>query len=115
MSLPEPKPFTNLTKKGYRQVCDYIIKNTDDAEFVIDFMTEAFRNTIGFDPDAKVSPEVSKRQAEQRKQKLAKEGVSAYEKYNKPRYERLKEQFPGLSPYTIMRHSTEELEKLATV
>ena len=116
MSLPEPKSVASLTKKAYYGMCEYIVGNTspENAQMILDLMTEAMRATTGFDPNAKMSPELCKRTIDRRKQNLEKEGVTQYEKYIKPRYERLKEQFPTVSTHELLKHPTSVLQKMTT-
>jgi hypothetical protein len=78
-------------------------------------MTEAMRATTGFDPNVKMSPEMCKKKTEQRKQNLEKEGTTHYEKYKKPRYERLKDQFPTVSTYALSRLSIPNIQKMAAM
>ncbi len=115
MTNQETKPVANLTKKGYNQVCEYITGNTDPetAQVCLDLLKEALRNTLGFDPEKKASPDVFKKKNEQRKQNLEKEGITHYEKYIKPKYERLKEQFPEVSAHTLSRMTILDIQKLA--
>ena len=117
MTLPEPKPIASLTKKGYNQVCEYITGNTDPdtAQVCLDLLKEALRNTIGFDPEVKADPEFCKKKNEQRRKNAEKEGITQYEKYIKPRYERLKEQFPGVSTHVLSRMSVSNIQKLTAM
>ena len=114
MSMPEPKPIVNLTKKSYRQVCAYIIANinTDDAEFVIDFMTDALRNAVGFDPAMKTPRDLFKRKYEQQQARGIKYDPDQYEKYGKKHYEKKKEMFPDLSTTVVKNTPLYMLEKL---
>ena len=114
MSLPEPKSVASLTKKAYYGMCEYINGNAspEHAQMILDLMTEAMRATTGFDPNAKMPTETCKKMVEQRKQILEKEGVTQYEKYIKPRYERLKEQFPTVSTHELLKHPTSVLQKM---
>ena len=115
MSLPEPKPIASLTKKSYRGICEYITENTtqENAQMLLDLMTKAMRTTTGFDPNVKTSPEICRKKTEQRKKLLEKEGTTHYEKYKKPRCERLKEQYPQVSAYDISRLTIPNLQKLS--
>jgi len=117
MTTQETKPVANLTKKGYNQVCEYITGNTDPetAQVCLDLLKEALRNTLGFDPEKKASPDVFKKQNAQRKQNLEQEGVTHYEKYVKPKYERLKEQYPSVSARELLKNPLSVIQKMATM
>ena len=117
MSLPEPKPIASLTKKSYHGICEYIAGNAspEHTQMILDLMTEAMRATTGFDPQVKADPEFCKKKNEQRRKNAEKEGTTEYEKYIKPRYERLKEQFPGVSTHTLSRMSVSNIQKLVAM
>lgn len=110
----QSKPVVNLTKKGYREINDYIVENySEDAEKLMIIFKEALKNTIHFDPDVKTSQSVIHKKAEQRKQLLEAEGVSQYDKYAKPRYEKLKTIFPDVPKRMLCTHTIQELQDLA--
>lgn len=110
----QTKPVVNLTKKGYREINDYIVENySEDAEKLMNIFKDALKNTIHFDPDAKTSQSVIHKKTEQRKQLLETEGVSQYDKYTKPRYEKLKTIFPDVPKRTLFTHTIQELQKLS--
>jgi len=113
MSIPA-KPVANLTKKAYIQLCEHITGNTspEHAQIVVELMTAAMRDALGFDPSAKSHPELVKRQHEKRKELLEKEGVSNYEKYIKPRYERLKTEYPNVPAHLLVSTPQSKLDTL---
>ena len=109
------KPSVNLNKKGYAKLVEHMKMNIEDhnvANIAVDTMTSSLRETLGFDPAAKRSEEDCKRSYEKQKQLAKERGVSAYELSAKPRYERLKKQFPELPPTILSKSSIEEIEKL---
>ena len=109
------KPSVNLNKKGYAKLVEYVRENMDPPDVgntAVAVLTDGFRETLRFDPAAKRSEEDCKRSYEKQKQLAKERGVSAYELSAKPRYERLKKQFPGLPPTVLSKSSMEEIEKL---
>jgi len=117
MTTPEVKPIVSLTKKGYTQICDYIVKNinTDDAELIIGMMTEAMKNTIGFDPTAKASRELCLRKYEQKKAKGVKNDPDHYNKYGKKSYEKKKALFPNIPASVVAKNSIEDLVEISAL
>lgn len=117
MSTPEVKPITSLTKKGYNQICDYILGNAEPehAKVVIDLMTEAMNKTIGFDPTARASRELCLRKYEQRKAKGIQRDPDYYEKYGKKGYEKKKALFPNIPASVVVKHSVSDLVELSAL
>jgi len=118
MSTPVTKPVANLTKKGYSQICDYISGNAspEHAQMLLDLMTEAMKNTIGFDPEAKVSKEVREQKYNRLREKFGKLSVpDQYEKYGKKHYEKKKDMFPDVPTTLIKNNNICDLQKMFTV
>ena len=112
--MSQSKPVVNLTKKGYREITDYITREyNEDAEKVMNILKDALKNTIHFDPEAKTSQSVIHKKTEQRKQLLEMEGVSQYDRYTKPRYEKLKNEFPDVPKRMLFTHTIQELQELS--
>ena len=110
MSLPA-KPLTTMTKKSYNNICQYILqKSPEDAEHVIKLLTEALRETTGFDPNVKRSSEECKRIYEQQKSKNQKP-QDTYTKYGKTYYEKRKQAFPNTPPGILMSTTITTLKK----
>ena len=117
MTTPEVKPITNLTKKGYSQICDYILGNAEPehAKVVIDLMTEAMNKTIGFDPNARVSRELSLQKYEQKKARGVKNDPDHYNKYGKKSYAKKKALFPNIPASVVAKNSIEDLVELSAL
>ena len=109
------KPSVNLNKKGYAKLIEYMrgsIEDSDVSNIAVDTVTIGLRETLGFDAAAKRSEEYCKRDYENQKKLATKRGVSVYELSAKPRYERLKKEFPNL-PTTMLSKSLKEITKAA--
>lgn len=110
------KPSVNLNKKGYAKLVQYMqgaIEDPDVSNIAVDTVTVGLRETLGFDPASKRSEEYCKRDYENQKKLATMRGVTVYELSAKPRYERLKKEFPGL-PTTMLSKSIKEIKKAAT-
>ena len=111
MTFPEAKPIATLTKKSYSHMCDYITNTSpDNAPMILKMMTEAMRAATGFDPNVKRSPEECRKIAEHQRKLLAEEKTTHYEKYVKPRYERLRQQFPNAPATKILTTPVSKLQ-----
>ena len=109
------KPSVNLNKTGYAKLVEYVRENTDPPDAgntAVEVLTDGLRETLGFDAAAKRSEEYCKRDYENQKKLATKRGVSVYELSAKPRYERLKKEFPNL-PTTMLSKSLKEITKAA--
>lgn len=108
------KSVVNLTKKSYREICEHITRHTDpeQAQTTIALMTAAMRETTSFDPVAKQSLEMSRRQNEIRKEKLKASGATYYDAFNKKRYERLRAQFPNVPASVLIKTPIKDLPAL---
>lgn len=108
------KSVANMTKKGYNEFIEKFRGRLSDMtpDTFEDIIQDCLRESIGFDPNIKRSPDVCKKLAEQRKQRLEKEGTTQYDKYSKLRYTRLKEQYPGISTTVLTRVTLSNLQKL---
>jgi hypothetical protein len=107
------KPIINLTKKSFTAVCEHIRQeNPEHAGVIIPAMTEAFKERTGFDINQKTSVEKMNKQKERRKQILENENTTEYEKYKRPRYNRLKETYPDVAPRMLITHSLAEIQKI---
>jgi hypothetical protein len=111
---PVVKSAVNFNKKGYANVVEYISGNADPAiaSVMLGLLREALRETVGFDPDAKKDPELQKRQNETRKQLLERENMTNYERYIKPRYERLKSEHPNVPPSVLLTMKNSDILNL---
>jgi len=110
-TTPTPKPIVNFTKKAYGNVCDYINANSGDPDFserCLALLTEALRNTVGFDPSFRDVGVYSKRA-----EKAQAEGTTVYEKYSKPRHERLKTEYPNVPARVLSRSRIAVVEQLS--
>lgn len=119
MTTPVSKPIATMTKKGYSQICDYITGNAspEHTQMILNLMTEAMKNTIGFDPEAKASKEVCERKINQRREKYGGKAYPPdyYEKYGRKQYEKKKEMFPDVPISTIRENGIRDLQNMSTV
>ena len=100
------KPSVNLNKKGYAKLVEYVRENMDPSDVgntAVAVLTDGFRETLRFDPDAKKTQEENRHSYDIQK-KLAKErGLTSYEYSTKARYERLKNQYPDVPPSVLVK------------
>ena len=119
-SPKQVKSIANMTKKGYAEFVEKFRErmttmSPDDLYEEIEcVIQDCLRESIGFDPNMKMPKEISDKVYKQRKENLEKEGVSAYEKYNKPYRERVKQKFPGVSTTILYNNPLPILEKMYT-
>ena len=118
MSVPkqnelQPKPVVNLTKVAFTRLCDHIKTKRTDHEEIIEILTTALKETTGFCVDAKKPKEVYERQANLERERLAREGVTQYEKYKKKTYEKRKEKYPQI-PTKVLARSERAIETWIT-
>lgn len=104
------KPIAFICKKKYREFMGQI-RDVLPGEYT-ESVEQMFCDTFGFDPNAKRSKEVCKRINELRQKKCELEGKTVYEKYNKPRYEQLKKQFPNVPTNLLITTPVKELGEL---
>ena len=107
----ELRPVVNFTKKAYSGLTEYITANAspEHVEVVLGLLKDGLREVCHFDPEAKYPPELIKLRSEQRTERCAREGVSIYEKYTKPRVKKLREIYPGV-PVRILNRSEKFLQ-----
>jgi hypothetical protein len=105
------KPAVSFNKTSYANIVEYISVNADPAiaSAMLDLLKDALLETVGFDPDVKIDPAVSKRQAEKQKKRLDEAGITKYDKYDKPRYENLKAAHPGILPSVLVKMTKRDL------
>ena len=113
MSTPEPKPIATLSKQAYAKLCEHIYNaSPEHASILVELMTTAMRECLGFDPCAKRSPEECRQIYEQEKKRCERDGKSHYERTKKPRYERLKKQYPDIPTHILISTPVKDLPAL---
>lgn len=114
MSEMSLKPVVNFTKKAYSGLAEYITANAspEHAEFVLGLLKDGLREVCHFDPEVKCSPEVVKLRSAQRVERCARDGISQYEKYSKPRQQKLREKYPDVPTRFLASRGEEFLRKL---
>ena len=90
-------PTGNLSKKGFAKMCDFIFaERPADGVEIVDLVSRAMTQAFNFSPTATSSQELSRRNYETRKTRLKALGETEYEKYVKPRRDRLRKKCPDL-------------------
>ena len=110
----ELKPVVNFTKKAYSGLTEYITANAspEHVEVVLGLLKDGLREVCHFDPEVKCSPEIIKHRSAQRSERCARDGVSIYERYSKPRHQKLKEKYPNVPTRFFASRGEEFLQKL---
>ena len=110
----EMKPIVNFTKKAYSGLTDYITANAnpEHVEVVLGLLKNGLREVCHFDPEVKCSPEVVKIRNTQRAERCARDGVSIYERYTKPRRQKIREKYPNV-PARFINRSEEFLQQFS--
>ena len=109
------KPSVSLNKTGYAKLVQYMqgaIEDPDVSNIAVDTVTVGLRETLGFDPASKQSEEARKKNYENKKRRASEKGMSIYEMTVKPRYQRLRKQYPEL-PSNVLTKSMKEISEAA--
>ena len=114
VSKPALKPIVNFSKKSYSGICEYITTNAspEHVEVALRLVKDGLREVCHFDPEIKCSPEVIKLRTAQQIAKCARDGVSVYEKYTKPKIQKLKVEYPGV-PVRVLRRGAQAINAWA--
>jgi hypothetical protein len=108
------KSVVNLTKKAFANLTGYITSNVapEHSQMIINVLKNGLMETMSFDPEATLAPEVSRRNVENRNRLLEKENTTRWERYEKKRYEKLKASHPDVPPSVLMMLSASERNSL---